>query len=272
MNHFDPIINILYEDGIDRIFIMVILMITRTMGLLYGFIIVTFSLAQMRLARISIAFAISLPLWVSNVSAIENIINNQNDLIAMSIIVKEFMIGYSLGFLASLPFFAIKYAAAITDQVRGESNPSFQSGNGEQLSSFALLYTITAFLIFMFSDSFILILSALYKSYEIWPLDSFLPGFNKAAGMVALEALSDTLYLAIKITVPLLSVLLLVEVACGVSGRIAKRISFYNLAFIVKNTVTLFCLPIMLTVFFEFFESIFLSAVNTLELMGAFLK
>ncbi len=272
MTHFDPIFDIAFNNNLESLFAFFVLNITRSIGLLYGFSIITVAIGALRFIRIPIAFSISLPLWVSNASPIDRIINDPNSMIGIAIMGKEFLIGYAIGFLASLPFLAIQYAAAITDQIRGEGNPSFSAGDGEMHSSIALLYIVAALLIFFFTGNFIVVIDALYQSYLIWPLHIFVPEFSDSAAAIALGAVTDTLYTAIRITLPLLSVLLIIEIGCGVAGRIARPYRFYAFSFALKNIATLFALPIILTIFIQLFEDIFPSANETLNLLGAFFR
>ncbi len=272
MTSLNPVIDTIYSNGFESLFVFFILGMIRSIGLLYGFVIIRFSISQLKMTRIAVAFAISLPLWVSNALSINAVIHDEGHVFAIAVAIKEFGIGYSIGFIASLPFFAVQYAAAITDQTRGEGNPSFQAGNGDTLSSFALLYTVIAFLVFLFSDGFMIVVEALYSSYIIWPLGSLLPGLDGKAASVALEILSDTLLMAVKIAVPLLAVILIIEVSFGIAARVARPFSPYNLAFITKNIVGILCLPIIVALLIAVLETLFPSADGILRIFAAFLK
>lgn len=245
MSEISSLIDILYENGLEFILSILILGTIRTLGLLYGFTMFAMAIGPTRLIRIPLALGISIPLWVANAQPIKNLVADSDAISVALIGGKEFLIGYIIGFIAFIPFFSVKFAAAAVDHLKGEGNPSFKMGMSENISSTQILYTVIAFLAFLFTDGFIVIFNVLYRSYDIWTINEFLPGLSDMAGKESLDLLSSILFITVQLSIPVIGFLVVIEISCGIAGRISSKISLYNFSFIFKNIIFLLCIPII---------------------------
>lgn len=272
MDPFDAIIQIIFNKDYKAIYSLVILGSLRPIGLLYGFIIFKFTLGPARMLRISIAIGISLPMWVGNANILEKIVHNPDILSLAALGPKEFMLGYGLGLVASLPFFALQYTGAAVDQFRGESESGIVDADGLPISSLGQLFLIIGLLSFLISDGLQVLISSLYMSYSFWPLDTGFPLLTESAAKVAISLLADTLLLTIRLGVPLLSLLLTIELICYGAARIARRFNFYENTFLLKNLIVVVVLPITAVFVLGVTDEINAFSFEALEILGRLFK
>jgi type III secretion protein T len=240
----DEVIRVLSEQGIDRAYPILILVTLRPFGLLFGFMAFSWAMRSAQTLRLSIAIALALPTLVSNIDEVEALIVAPDILRLLPLGLKEFGIGYALGFLASLPFFALQYAGAITDTFRGENDTGIRDPMGGSLHTFSLLYLIVGFFAFFSFGGLEQLVQNLYATYRIWPVGFIMPALTSSAALQAADLLMHTLVMAIQTALPLLGMLVVVEFSVGIAARLGRRFNFYDLSFPIKNLVTVLTLPL----------------------------
>ncbi|MEJ6402719.1 flagellar biosynthetic protein FliR [Yoonia sp. 2307UL14-13] len=221
-----------------------ILIALRPFGLLLGFLAMTWALKSALMLRLSIAIALALPTIGGNLDAIEALIVEPNALQLAPLSLKEFGLGYALGFLASLPFFALQYAGAITDAFRGENETGTPDPGGGTLHTFSVMYLVIGFFAFFSFGGFERLIENLYSSYIIWPVSFSFPTFSASVGLQAVDILTRTIISAIWVALPLLGMLVVIELAVSVAARLGRRFNFYDMAFPLKNLATALTLPL----------------------------
>jgi type III secretion protein T len=150
-------------------------------------------------------------------------------------VVKEFLIGGSLGFTASAPFAVAAAAGGIVDLYRGagEADPDPAGG---QLSSFGVLLSVATLWLFANAHGFEIVSGLIYASYRLWPVQSPFPLFSGGADafLTVLEAVGlGSLVLA----GPVLTVMFLSDLVHLASAKFGKNINVSYLAFSNKNVV-----------------------------------
>lgn len=236
---------IILRQGLESIFVIVVLSSLRTIGLLFGFLAFVWAIAQMRMLRVSIALGLALPTLVLTAPQIEQVIQTPDTLDVLFIGTKELVIGYGLGLLASLPFLALQYAGAITDAFRGEADSGITDPAGGQLGTFSLLYVVIGFAVFFGVGGLWGLVAMLYQSYTIWPLDQALPALAGDAAEQVMMLLGDMFMLAVGTTIPLLAVLGVMEFVIGVAARLSRKFGLQDLTFLSKNLVAILLLPMV---------------------------
>ena len=272
MDAFDLVIQIIFNKDYKAIYSLVILGALRPIGLLYGFIIIKFAIGPARILRVSIAIAISLPMWVGNAEMLERVVNNPDVLLLAALGLKEFMLGYGLGLFASLPFFALQYSGAIVDQFRGESESGIKDADDLPVSTFGLLYLIIGFSAFLIAGGLPNLVSSLYRSYAFWPLDTGFPSLAEGAGEAAIAIFTSTILLAIRLCLPLLVVLLTIELICYGAARIGKRFNFYENAFLLKNVVAIATLPLTAVFILSMMDDVNMVSSNALNILESIFR
>lgn len=241
----EALIALLAETGFEGAYGILIFAIPRPLGLMFGFLALSWALGPAVLLRTSIATAIAVPALASNLGDINDLVAESDVFQSALVAVREFAIGYALGMIASLPFFALQYAGAITDAFRGESDSGQQDPTGGTLQSFSTLYLVIGFSVFFASGGLWDLVGAFYRSYAVWPIDAVFPTVAPDAGILALSLLGETLMTSIIVAMPLLACLVLVELGVGVAARLGRRTNFYEMAFPAKNLSVILLLPIV---------------------------
>jgi type III secretion protein T len=245
MEQLQPFFEMMSRNGYHNIYFIIVLALLRPLGLLFGFVAITWAIGPARLLRVSAALAIGIPMLVVNGADIQSLIQQSTVADLVLITPKEIMLGYALGLVASLPFIALQYAGEITDAFRGESDSGLIDPLGGRVSTFGMLYMIVGLSAFFAFGGLEQLVANLYRSYAIWPLAEPLPVFAPMAPEAVMQALSGMLLLAIKVATPLLAALVVIEFACAISARMARRFAFHENAFLLKNLAAIVTLPVM---------------------------
>jgi type III secretion protein T len=240
----DDVVRVIAMHGIDKVYPILILVTLRPFGLMFAFIAFSWAMRGAQMLKLSIAIALALPTLVANIDAVEAMIVAPDVLRLLPISLKEFAVGYALGFLASLPFFALQYAGAITDTFRGENDTGIRDPMGGSLHTFSLIYLIVGFFAFFSFGGLEQLVRNLYATYGIWPIGYVFPTLTATAGMIAVDLLVQTLTMAVQTALPLLGMLLVIEFSVSIAARLGKRFNFYDMSFPIKNLAVVLTLPL----------------------------
>lgn len=155
----------------------------------------------------------------------------------ISAIVMEVVAGAALGFLIFLVFAAVQAAGSFIDLFGGFSLAiAFDPGGMVQGAQFTRLFHITALALLVASDGYQIVLSGIFRSFDVLPLGA---GVNLAAvGANAVTGLSDMFVAAVEIAAPLLIVLFLADAGFGLLTRVAPALNVFALGFPVKILLT----------------------------------
>mgnify|MGYP005983831933 CR=1 FL=1 len=89
---------------------------------------------------------------------------------------KEVLLGLLIGFVATIPFWAMEATGFIIDNQRGAALAStFNPSLGSQTSPTGLLLTQTLITLFFSGGAFLALVGSLFRSYASWPVSSFFP-------------------------------------------------------------------------------------------------
>lgn len=153
----------------------------------------------------------------------------------LPIVAAELLMGYVIGYCASLPLIGMQIGGQVIDQQMGISaggvfNPDLDAEAGVM----GQLYFISGLSVFLIMGGHHAILLALVGSFEVIPIG----GFGSAgSGMeVALELVVGLLNvmfeMALKVAMPLLCILFLLRVAMGFIGRTVPQMNILSVGFI----------------------------------------
>ena len=237
---------ILSESGGEGVYGLIVFGAARPLGLLFGFQAFAWAIGTAVLLRTGIALAIGLPTLMLNLPQIEPLILSAPPLTSALVAPREFVIGFGLGLLASLPFLALQYAGAITDSFRGESDggQTDPSGGGT-LQTFSVLYVIIGFAAFFSLGGLWALVGLLYQSYTVWPIAAAFPPLADGGAVLALMLVGETIATSVRLALPLLALLLVIELGIGAAARLGRRTGFYDLSFLLKNLATVLALPLV---------------------------
>jgi flagellar biosynthesis protein FliR len=154
------------------------------------------------------------------------------------LILKEVLIGLYLGFLLSLIFTAFQLAGEYYSVLVG-------FGISEVLDPLAQvsipligqLKNMIGLLVFLVINGHHFLIKAIYRSYELVPLVSFEEGVFNGLMKYVVYSMSGMFIVALKIALPVLATVFLVEVSLGILAKAAPQMNILMLGFPIKIAV-----------------------------------
>ena len=160
-------------------------------------------------------------------------------------IARELITGILAGMAIRLAFAALETAASLMSLGVGFSagavlNPAFDSSS----TAFDQFYTLTAVLIFLVTNGHHQVLRGLARAFEAVPLRSLT--LTTAGQAELMQMAAGMLVSAAQIALPVVSVMLLVDMAMGLVARVAPQMNVFFLGAPVKVGVGLLVLSLAL--------------------------
>jgi len=151
---------------------------------------------------------------------------------------KEAMIGFLIGFFAAIPFWVAENVGNFIDNQRGATMGEVYSPlSGTQVSTTGIFFTQIVSTVFFVSGAVLLFLSALYKSYAIWPVFTEGLSFAQDAPLQVLGALDGMLRATVVISAPVIIVMFLATLGLGLVNRTAPQLNVFFLSMPVKSAL-----------------------------------
>lgn len=151
---------------------------------------------------------------------------------------KEAAIGLILGLLASVGFWALYAAGALIEFQAGLSFAAVIDPATNEDSPLGNLLMRMFIMLFLVTGGLLSLISMLFDSYAIWPLSSMLPAVGSLLVVeAALRGLSELLTIALKVAVPFVIVLLMIDIAVGLLSRFAPQINVFFVSLPLKVLV-----------------------------------
>ena len=166
------------------------------------------------------------------------------DLYFTLLCLKELFIGFILAFFASAPFYMAESAGIIIDFQRGSSalqvtDPSTQ----DQTSSIGILYNYILIVLFYQINGPFYFFSALFDSYAIVPIDSWLPSlffsFSHPFWQSIWSVVGSIFSVGIQLAAPAILAILMTEMFLGIANRLAPQVQIVFLGMSLKSLVGL---------------------------------
>lgn len=155
---------------------------------------------------------------------------------ALGAVAQQVAVGLAIGFSVRLVFASVELAGEIIGLQMGLNFASFfdPSTNG-QISAVARFFGHMAMLLFVVINGHLLILMAVVKSFDRFPVDG---NFLQALGQMRLHELGASLFSsALWIALPMIALLLFVNLTLGIISRVAPQMNIYSVGFPVTLTV-----------------------------------
>lgn len=192
--------------------------------------------------RIKIGLAVFITaLLLPSVAPTGNV-GDLNTLRVMALLVKEAVIGATIGFMSQIVFYAIQMAGAMIDYQRGMSQATFFAPQLEtNVSLIGQLQFQTALVLFLLMNGHLVFLRALAASFRTVPVLDF-PRFT-AGTMAGVEQMArytgEALLIAVQLSAPALLALFLVDISFGMLGKVASGLRVHGESQPVKSLLGL---------------------------------
>ncbi|HZQ96090.1 MAG TPA: flagellar biosynthetic protein FliR [Candidatus Sulfotelmatobacter sp.] len=179
--------------------------------------------------KVGLAIVVSMLLF-PNVAPHANL-GDLNVIRVMGLMVKEGLIGATLGFLSQLVFQSIQMAGASIDYARGMSQATFLAPELEtNVSLIGQLQLQASIVLFLLLNGHLLYLRALAASFRSVPLLEFPKfGLGTLAGMEQMgHYTASSLTIALQLAAPALLTLFLVDISFGMIGKVASGLRVHT--------------------------------------------
>ena len=168
---------------------------------------------------------------------------------------KEVMIGLFLGFNAKFLFESFQFAGRLVSTQMGLGMAEIvDPASGSQSTPIGTFYSLVAMVLFLILNGHHLIISAVYKSFELVPVAS-LSIIAPAAKLKMLDLFSDLFVIGVKLAAPSMATLFLIEISTGIMARIVPQMNIFFVALPLRLGVGLLIVIAFLPVFYLFFNS-----------------
>ena len=160
------------------------------------------------------------------------------------LMLKEAFIGFTMGFIISLPFFIVSNVGVIIDHQRGGASLMVNDPTIQNQSSpiGTLLNYVLIYLFFVIDGPFYMI-NAISTSYEIIPPDQMLnPKFFASSNTfwkTQFDLLNKVMVLSAQLGAPALIVILMCDVFLGIANRLAPQVQITFLGMGLKSLLAL---------------------------------
>lgn len=157
---------------------------------------------------------------------------------AMGAVVQQVGIGLAIGFAVRLVFAAVELAGEVVGFQMGLNFAAFFDPTlNTQSSAVARFFGQMAAFLFVVMNGHLMVLMAVIKSFEAFPVDqNFLEALKK---MKLYDLGTDLFASGLWIALPMIGMLMFVNLALGIVSRVAPQMNIYAIGFPVTLTVGL---------------------------------
>jgi len=162
----------------------------------------------------------------------------------------EVLIGLTLGLLLSVAFHAAAAAGALIDQQGGYTiGASYDPNFREEAAHFQRLFVWFATLTFFTGNGLQAVYGFFTDAWVLWPPGAPRPDMLRVMQELAEQRLPLAIVEGVKLAMPLIGLMFLVDSSLGLMSRYAKRINPFTTAPAVKAMVLsftiVFCMPVI---------------------------
>lgn len=156
---------------------------------------------------------------------------------------KEYAIGFLLGYMVAWLFWAVQAAGAFIDNQRGAAiAASIDPLQGHETSPLGILFS-QAFITYFFAiGGFLLVLDLIYQSYVSWPVTRGLPALTDLFPALVLEVFDTGMRLMFVLAAPVIAIMFLAELALAIVSRFAPQVQVFIIAMPIKSAIALLIL------------------------------
>lgn len=155
-----------------------------------------------------------------------------------AMLIKEFMIGFSIGFLFSVPFWAAEIAGDLIDLQRGSTSAQLVDPQSTTETSITgTFFALAIIVLFFTSGGFLVLLDSFYNSYRIWPVTDFAPVFSSATLPLFIGAVNGMMQMALVQIGPIVLALLIADLMMAFVSRMAPQLHVFDLSMAIKNLI-----------------------------------
>lgn len=175
------------------------------------------------------------------------------------LVIKEFMVGLLLGFVANFPFVAARFAGGLVDMEMGYQTGALFDREASTPTLLGEFNELIVLMLFLIMNGHHYLIEGIYLSMKVLPLDTMV--FTQTTLDLLGKMAISIFILAVKLASPLLIASFLTNLGLALLARVAPQTNVFVLSFQIKVIVGL----IMLTVSLPAFVLISKAALTTVQ-------
>lgn len=165
---------------------------------------------------------------------------------------KEALIGAMLGLGFGVLIWAVQSMGDLIDIQTGSSSAEFfDPVGGHQGGRMGELLGWLVVTLFVTAGGMLALVQALIDSFQLWPVASFVPRFDRVLELFAIHQGDTLLQWVVKLALPVVMVLLLADIGIGLVGRAAPQLDIFVFALPVKQLLALLMLILLMFYLYE---------------------
>jgi type III secretion protein T len=171
----------------------------------------------------------------------------------VAILLKEVVVGFVLGFMIAIPFWALEAVGFLIDNQRGASiSDTLNPLTGSDTSPLGLLFNQVFIIYFLLSGGMKLLLGILYDSFRFWSVMTWVPDLHIDYAPFFLEQLDRLVQLAVVLAAPVLSLMFMAEIGLALVNRFTPQLQVFFLAMPIKSALAFFILLLYVGTMMEY--------------------
>lgn len=203
-----------------------------------------------------IGFSFFTALILVNTTAVQAFQYDDSILAYTLLVIKEFIVGISIGFIAYMVFTAIYIAGEIIDMQIGFGIVNvIDPISNIQVPLTSNLYFIISMLLFISLNGHLVLIKALFDSFSTLPLGT--AAFDASLTDELMDLFITVFTTGFKIAAPIVAVILITDVALGTISRMVPQLNIFVIGLPLKIFVGFLILVLTVPVFLTVMETIF---------------
>jgi flagellar biosynthetic protein FliR len=179
-------------------------------------------------ARVRLFIAVSVTLALAPMLApkVRSVMPDTSPVTLLGLIFSESIVGATFGLIGRMFFLGLQFAGTAIPMLMGlQPSPEVELDDSEAASAMTSLITMTAAVLLFVTDLHWEVLRALYESYAAVPVAQPLAANFTLVKLV--DALSDSFFLALRISAPFIVYSLTINLMFGILGKLTPQIPVY---------------------------------------------
>ncbi|WP_040286851.1 flagellar biosynthetic protein FliR [Sporosarcina koreensis] len=175
------------------------------------------------------------------------------------LVLKEAVIGLSIGVIAFIVMAAIQVAGGLIDFQMGFAIANvIDPQTGTQSPLLGQFFNSLALLLLLAVNGHHVLLDGMFYSYQFLPIDQVWPHFgNGDAAHLVLRTVAAVFAISFQMAIPIVATLFLVDLALGITARTVPQLNIFVIGFPIKIGVGFLVLFIMGSVIVAMMQKIF---------------
>lgn len=157
------------------------------------------------------------------------------------IVVKEYLLGFFLGYLVGLLFWAVQSSGFVMDNQRGAAIAEIVDPMSKDSTSPVGTFLFQSVVVMFFVlGGFLMMMQTLMMTYQIWPVMELVPlEIDRHLAFFFMRQLSSMFAIMILISAPMVIVAFLADFCLGMISRFAPQLDVFSLSMPIKSVSVL---------------------------------